>query len=131
MKSLIFLAFLVAVISFSAKRSMAQFKNAKSAVVYIYGNCGMCENTIEKAGSNKFAKVNWNMETKKATITYDSLKTNPDSVLKRIALAGYDNEKFRAPDEVYAKLHECCLYERPVHTNAKPVQAEKLKKIEE
>ena len=38
-----------------------------------------------------------------ATLTYDPSKTNQDEVLKRIALAGYDKEKFLAPDDVYAE----------------------------
>jgi hypothetical protein len=47
-----------------------------------------------------------------ATLTYDSLKTNQDEILKRIALAGYDSEQFLAPDDAYAKLDECCRYAR-------------------
>ena len=39
----------------------AQIKNAKTESVKIYGNCGMCETTIEKAGNKKkIAKVDWN-----------------------------------------------------------------------
>lgn len=98
----------------------AQIKNSKTAVVTIYGNCGMCKNTIEKAANiSKQVKVNWNMETKKATLSYNSKVTNADEVLKRVALAGYDNEHYRAPDEVYAKLHQCCLYDRPENSTAK------------
>lgn len=33
--------------------SNAQIKNAKTESVKIYGNCGMCETTIEKAGNLK------------------------------------------------------------------------------
>lgn len=29
-----------------------------------------------------------------------------------MAYAGYDNEKFFAPDQAYGKLHACCKYER-------------------
>jgi hypothetical protein len=32
--------------------------------------------------------------------------------LKRIALAGYDSDKFLAPDATYDALHGCCQYER-------------------
>ena len=63
----------------------------------------MCKATIEKAGNDKkLATVNWNENTKLASISYDSKQTSEQEILKRIALAGYDNEKFRAPDEVYA-----------------------------
>lgn len=98
----------------------AQIKNAKTASVKIYGNCGMCETTIEKAGNKKkIAKVDWNEDTKMATITYDSKKTSQDIILKAIALSGYDNEKFLAPNNVYANLPECCQYERKAKTIAK------------
>jgi hypothetical protein len=35
-----------------------------------------------------------NKDSKIATITYDTAKTNQDEILKRIALAGYDSENF-------------------------------------
>lgn len=91
----------------------AQIKNSKTETVKIYGNCGMCKSTIEKAGNlKKVANVDWNKDTKIATITYDTTKTNQDEILKRIALSGYDSDKFLAPADVYAKLPECCQYER-------------------
>ena len=91
----------------------AQVKNTKTETVKIYGNCGMCETTIETAGNvKKVADVDWDKDTKMAIITYDSTKTNQDEILKRIALAGYDSDKFLAPDDVYSKLHGCCQYER-------------------
>ncbi len=90
-----------------------QIKNAKTETVKIYGNCDMCKNTIENAGNKKkAAKVDWNKDSKVATLTFDTKTTNEDEILKRIALAGYDNEKFLAPDDAYAKLPECCKYER-------------------
>lgn len=101
--------------------SYAQIKNAKTETVEIYGNCGMCKATIEKAGTlNNISTVTWNKNTKIATLNFDSKKTNRDEILKRIALAGYDSENFLAPDDVYAKLPECCQYERllkPVSTS--------------
>lgn len=97
----------------SSTACSAQIKNAKTESVKIFGNCGMCESTIEKAGNvKKVAEVDWNEESKMATLTYDSTKTNQDEILKRIALVGYDSEKFRAPDDVYSKLHGCCQYDR-------------------
>lgn len=93
--------------------SIAQVKNSKTENVKIYGNCGMCKTNIENAGIlKKIAQVNWNIDTKLATIIYDSTKTNQTEILKRIALAGYDSDLFLAPDDVYAKLAKCCQYER-------------------
>lgn len=98
----------------------AQIKNAKTENVKVYGNCDMCKSTIEKAGNVKnTVEVNWNKDTKMANITYDAKKTNPSEILKRIALAGYDSDRFLAPDNAYAKLPECCQYERKAQTKAK------------
>lgn len=99
------------ILSFTACE--AQIKNAKTENVKIFGNCGMCETTIEKAGNlKKVANVDWNKDNQMATITYDTTKTNQDEILKRIALSGYDSEKFLAPNDVYANLPGCCQYER-------------------
>ena len=92
----------------------AQVKNAKTATVKVYGNCGMCKSKIETAGSQKkLAVVTWDAETKMATITYNSEKTNLSEILQRIAAVGYDSDQFQAPNEVYEKLHGCCQYDRP------------------
>lgn len=88
-------------------------KNARTDVVMINGNCNMCKETIESAALEKgMAEAEWNENTRQASITYDSTRTNKDAVLKRIALAGYDNENYLAPDNAYAQLPACCLYER-------------------
>mgnify|MGYP001172929953 FL=1 len=111
MKSIKILMAITVLLSFTACN--AQIKNAKTESVKIYGNCGMCETTIEKAGNKKkIAKVDWNKDTKMATITYDAKKTNQDEILKRIALSGYDSDKFLAPDDIYSKLPGCCQYDR-------------------
>ena len=105
----------------------AQIKNAKTETVKIFGNCGMCQTKIEKAGNLKnVAKVDWDADTKLATLTYDERKTNQDEILKRIALVGYDNEKFLAPDKAYSNLPGCCQYDReakvPVKADAVSVE---------
>lgn len=93
----------------------AQIKNAQKETVKISGNCGMCESKIEKAGTvKKVSEVDWDKETGIAMISYDATKTTSEEILKRIALAGYDNEKFRAPDDVYSNLHGCCQYDRTI-----------------
>lgn len=109
MKSIII--FSLFIISFV--NSQAQINNAQTETVKIFGNCGMCETAIEKAANKKsISKADWNEETKMATITFDSKKTNLDAVLKSIALAGYDSDKFLAPDPAYNKLSGCCKYDR-------------------
>lgn len=118
MKSLKYLV--TALIVLSATACNAQTKNQKAETVKIYGNCGMCESTIEKAGNIKNqANVDWDKETKMATISYDSLKTSKEDILKRIALAGYDSDIFLAPNDTYSSLPNCCQYERAEKTIAK------------
>ena len=91
----------------------AQIKNAKTETVKVNGDCGMCETTIEKVGNKKNQyKTDWDADTKLAIITYDSKKTGLDAILKNIALSGYDNVSYLAPDEAYAKLPGCCQYKR-------------------
>ena len=111
-----FIFLLTAFVTFT--NSSAQSKNLKTTEVKVYGNCGMCKKTIEKAGNIKgTAKTVWNPETAMATITIDSAKTSVDAVLKKIASVGYDSDAFRAPDDVYNNLHGCCQYERPAKSN--------------
>ncbi|WP_293907469.1 DUF3347 domain-containing protein [Sphingobacterium sp. UBA5670] len=96
----------------SSLTNHAQDNNTTNSNVKIAGNCGMCKKTIENAGTSAYAKVDWNEDNQTATISYDTEKTSLDAVLKNIAEAGYDNEKYLASEEAYAKLHACCQYER-------------------
>jgi copper chaperone CopZ len=100
-------------------------KHAKTETFKVAGNCDMCRNTIEAAANKKgIAEAEWNKDTKTLKLTYDVQKTTPDEVLKRVAYAGYDNEQFLAPDDAYAKLAQCCQYDRMKKETAvtKPVK---------
>lgn len=104
---------IVLIMMFSLTSIAAQMKNVRTSTVIVYGNCGMCKATIEKAGNLKnVANVEWNKDTKMATLTYDAKATNQDEILKRIALSGYDSDHYLSPDETYASLPACCQYER-------------------
>lgn len=113
MKNIISKLMVASILLLSFTTAQAQIKNATTASVKIYGNCGMCEKTIENAGNlKKVASVDWDKNTKMAEITFDSKKTTQDEILKRIALAGYDSDSFLAPTDVYDNLHGCCKYDR-------------------
>ncbi len=91
----------------------AQLKHAQTTIVRIDGDCPMCEKTIEKAAYVKGeAEADWDVDAKTARITIDTTRTDVDAVLQRIAHAGYDNERYLAPDAAYAALPGCCQYER-------------------
>ena len=106
------LASLVVVLLVATTSVFAQTKTEKFKV---YGNCGMCEKTIEKAASavEGVASANWDKETKMIVVSLDSTKTDVHKVHMAIAAVGYDTEMHKAKDEVYAKLPGCCKYERP------------------
>jgi hypothetical protein len=90
-----------------------KIEHAKTETVKIYGNCGMCKETIEEAAyKKKEAMAEWNIDSKMAIITFDSTKTNLDAILKRIAQAGYDSDEFLATETAYNNLHQCCKYDR-------------------
>lgn len=59
---------------------------------------------------------------KMATLTYDTTKTNQDEILQRVAMSGYDSDKFFASDEAYAKLPKCCQYDRAKKTEVVPTE---------
>ena len=125
------LILIMILVVFSVLVSNAQEENTKTESVKIYGNCGMCKSTIEKAGNMKNqASVDWNKETKMATISFDSLKTSKEEILKRIALAGYDSDIFLAPNDTYLSLAACCQYERAEKTEAKTDEMNMVMAIE-
>jgi hypothetical protein len=91
----------------------AAIKNAKTDVVKVSGKCDTCKHTIELAANKKgLVSAEWNVNSKMLTMTYNSQKTSADEILKRVAYAGYDNEKYMAPNDTYEQLPPCCQYER-------------------
>ncbi len=114
----------------------AQIAGAKTSTVKVYGNCGMCEKTIEKAAWEKgVSQADWNKDTKMAVLTFDPAKTSEEALLKKIAAVGYDSDNFRASNEVYDNLHACCHYDRPAPLKSSQGQMTKkrtgVKKAEE
>lgn len=80
----------------------------------VYGNCGMCKKRIEKAAHlDGVDSAEWDMETKILTVVFDEKKVKPSQIHQAVAAVGHDTDKVKADNGVYAKLHECCQYERP------------------
>jgi Cu(I)/Ag(I) efflux system membrane fusion protein len=80
----------------------------------VSGNCEMCKDRIETAAKSVagVASAEWNSETKMLKVQFDGSKTSSDKLQKVIAQAGHDTEKYKAPDDVYKELPECCLYRK-------------------
>jgi Cu(I)/Ag(I) efflux system membrane fusion protein len=80
----------------------------------VSGNCEQCKERIETAAKSVsgVSSANWSVETKILQVKFDDKKTNLDAIQKAIANIGHDTEKFKASNEVYSKLPECCLYRK-------------------
>lgn len=116
---------LMAVLLLSSFFSWAQNSADQTLSVKISGNCGMCKKTIEAAGNVKNqSTLIWDEDTQQASLTFDPKKTSADAILKRVALAGYDNEKYLATAETYANLHACCQYDRVLQPAAEAAPSE-------
>ncbi len=101
---------------FAINFSYAQ-TTVKNETIKVWGNCGMCKTTIEKAAKKAgAATANWNEETKALQVSYAANKTSSDKIQQGIANAGYDTKDFTADTKAYNKLHGCCQYDRKAAT---------------
>jgi periplasmic mercuric ion binding protein len=87
---------------------------AKTEKFKVYGNCGMCEDRIEKAVTDMtgVTAAAWDSKTKMIEVTFDESKVEVAAIHKAIAKVGHDTEIERAEDKVYKALHGCCQYDR-------------------
>jgi membrane fusion protein, copper/silver efflux system len=84
------------------------------ATIKVAGKCEMCKDRIETTARSikgvTFAE--WSVEQQRLLVRFNNEETSSDAIQKKIASVGHDTEKYRASDEVYKNLPECCLYER-------------------
>jgi periplasmic mercuric ion binding protein len=112
MKNIV-LVLMISMMGLSLQAQEKKNKNAKYEIE-VSGNCDMCKKRIEKAAfSVKGVKsAVWHADHQTLHLTIDESKCTLNDVHQTIAKAGHDTDKVKAPDEVYEKLHHCCLYER-------------------
>ena len=95
----------VALTAVSAQAQKAELTFGVSAL------CGMCESRIEAAFDRKgIVAADYNLETKKIHVVYKAKKWNEESLHKLATGVGHDTDKYKATDETYANIHECCKY---------------------
>ena len=88
----------------------------KTDTIKVNGDCGMCEETIEKAAMLPgVEKAEWDMDAKRLTLTYNPKEVTLEAVQKSIAAKGYDTEMFKATDAAYQLLPQCCQYNRKMN----------------
>jgi len=78
----------------------------------VEGNCEMCKERIETTAMSVkgVESATWGIDNKMLHLAFNKSLTSRETVQKAIAQAGHDNGKYKAPDEVYNSLPECCLY---------------------
>lgn len=110
---------LFAVIVFSIFTTGTLFAQATTETIKVWGNCGMCKTTIEKAAKKAGAtKASWNEDSKELKVTYAANKTSAAKIQEAIAKSGYDTQDFTAVKSAYDNLHGCCKYDRKEVTAA-------------
>lgn len=88
----------------------------------VKGNCEMCRERIETTAKKAGAKsAKYSIDSQTLSIE-TSEKISPEEVLKKVAEAGHDNEKFKVSDETYEKLPGCCHYDRDLKTENSSVE---------
>jgi len=98
-------------INSNAQSNKSKTTGIKTETIKVSGNCNMCKARIEKAAKVEgVSKADWDVKAKTLSVSYDPSKTNIDQVGKKIAAAGYDNEKAKAEDKAYNSLDGCCKY---------------------
>ena len=99
---------------------------ATSESFKVYGNCGMCEKTIEGSlqDVDGVSKADWNKETKQMDVDFDASKIKLADIKQKIAGVGYDMEDIRAEESTYSELPGCCQYQRPGSEDKKEMNME-------
>jgi cation transport ATPase len=94
----------------------AQDSKFKTVEFKVHGVCNQCKVRIENAAYIKGVKhCEWNKETEKITVVYNSEKTDLKKIHNSIAKAGHTTDKVEANKEAYNKLPKCCAYNDGVH----------------
>lgn len=92
----------------------AQEKNStiQETSFEVDGVCNMCKERIENAAmrAKGVKTANWDKESKKVTVVYNSKKTDVLAIKQSIANAGHDVDSLNSSEENYSKLPACCSY---------------------
>lgn len=90
--------------------SCSQNNTNKQTEFYVRGNCGMCEERIEKTVSTLpgVNKADWNVETKNLSVSYDTTKVDEAKIHQAIANSGHETKLVQSPKEAHDALPECC-----------------------
>lgn len=91
--------------------SFAQDKNKRESLE-VDGVCMMCKSRIEKAcfKTKGVKSAIWNVETHELKLIFDENKTSLKTIEQNILAVGHDTKDYKATDEAYGSVHDCCKY---------------------
>lgn len=98
----------------SIKTASHPVETIKTVQFSVSGNCDKCKKNIEHIALELCGvkTAEWNVDTKKLTVTFDLGLIQLHKIQKRLAKHGYDNEEFKASKRAYDSLDKCCQYFR-------------------
>ena len=99
----------------SDKIERAKNFGLKTETTKVQGTCGMDQRRIESAAYSVpgIKSAVWDEYTHVLTLKYNLFKKDAaDNAQKAIADAGNDTEKYKANEEVYLSLPDCCHYRK-------------------
>ncbi|MBI9033998.1 MAG: T9SS type A sorting domain-containing protein [Bacteroidales bacterium] len=108
------LILMVGLFSFIQNTSAQVNRAVVDSTFTVCGNCYLCKVRIEDAANAVDGVITsqWKAASEALTIQYDNEVTNSKIVMQAVAAVGHDTELVQAPDDVYAALTGCCLYDR-------------------
>ena len=97
----------------------------KTEKLKVSGECNTCKKKIESAAKTAGATYAvWDKSTKMLVIKYNTSASNTAKIEQSIAGAGYDTPDYKASDDAYNQLDDCCKYDR---SGAKETTSKKSK----
>ena len=93
-----------------AQKAPEKVKGGYKVEIKTSAICDMCKEAIEEdlTFEKGVKSIDLNVDTKIATVVYNSKKTDPNVIRKRITKVGYNADDLKRDPEAYEKLPLCC-----------------------
>ncbi len=124
MKTLLTIAILGLAITVQAQKTPEKVKGGYKVEIKTSAICEMCKETIEQdlTFEKGVKSVVLDVDSKIATVIYNSKKTSAEMIRKRITRVGYNADNLKRDIKAYDKLDDCCkdgAHEDDEHTDHK------------
>ena len=83
--------------------------------MWVDGICGMCKDRIEAAVMELAGidTASWDINSRQLTYLTSDEEFDDMAIHMAVTRVGHDTERFKAPQEAYNALHDCCKYRDP------------------